>query len=243
GALRIPLTLDPAAIPVNVQETSPVYLPLPDDDVATEVPVSLFPAGEEEHVYSASELEQYLRCPVEYERRYRLGLATPPVRAASAGEDAMTRGLVVHEVFRGRDPAAVLRRYGMDPGRAGEYRELYERFRASPLMQGNTRDHCEVPFLARVRGVACRGVIDRLAQRSDGAWVLIDYKTGTPGNAGDYAVQMTVYRHAAGQILGQPVTAYLYFVDADRWMEVAVDEERVFDTIEQAVRGIEQGTD
>ncbi|MCK9278851.1 MAG: PD-(D/E)XK nuclease family protein, partial [Methanoculleus sp.] len=234
GALRIPLTLDPAAIPVNVQETSPVYLPLPDDDVATEVPVSLFLAGEEEHVYSASAIERYLRCPAEYGRCSRIpGIAAAP--------DPITRGLVVHEVFRGRDPAAVLRRYGMDPGRAAEYRELYERFRASPLMQGRIGDHCEVPFLARVNGVSFEGSIDRLVQRPDGAWILVDYKTGTPGGVEDYALQMTVYHHAAARILGQPVTPYLYFVDADRWVEVAVDEERVFATIEQAVRGIEEG--
>ncbi|MCM2465971.1 UvrD-helicase domain-containing protein [Methanoculleus oceani] len=228
--LRIPLTLDSAAIPVDVQEAAPVYLPLPDDVPAVPVPASILPAGEKERVYSASELERYLRAPAG---------SRPP--GFAAGEDPLTRGLVVHEVFRGRDPAAVLRRYGVDPGRAGEYRELYERFLASPLMQGVVRDHREVPFLARVNGFAFRGAIDRLVQRPDGAWVLIDYKTGTPGGAGDYALQMTVYRHAAARILGAPVVPYLYFVDGDRWVEVAVDEERVFADIERAVRGIEEG--
>jgi ATP-dependent helicase/nuclease subunit A len=52
---------------------------------------------------------------------------------------------------------------------------------------------------------------------------------------------MTVYHHAAARILGRPVTPYLYFVDADRWVEAAIDEEQVFATIEQAVRGIEEG--
>ncbi len=228
--LRIPLTLDPAAIPVDVRETAPVSLPLPDDVPAAAVPAALLPDGEEEHAYSASELERYLHGPAE---------SRPP--GIAAGEDPLARGLVVHEVFRGREPAAVLRRYGVDPGRAGEYRELYERFLASPLMQGVTRDHREVPFWARVHGVAFRGVIDRLVQRPDGAWVLIDYKTGTPGDVEKHAVQMTVYRHAAAQILGQPVVPYLYFADGDRWVEVAVDEERVFDAIERAVRGIEEG--
>ena len=98
-----------------------------------------------------------------------------------------------------------------------------------------------MPFWARVHGVAFRGVIDRLVQRPDGAWVLIDYKTGTPGDVEKHAVQMTVYRHAAGQILRDSVTPYLYFVDGDRWVEAAVDEERVFAEIGRAVRGIEQG--
>jgi len=223
GALRIPVTLDPAAIPVDVQETAPICLPVPDDAPAAVVPASIPPDGAEERVYSASEIEAYLR----------------PVRGFAAGEDPLTRGLVVHEVFRGRDPAAVLREYGMDPARAGEYRELYERFLASPLMQDVVRDHREVPFLARVNGVAFRGAIDRLVQRPDGTWALIDYKTGTPDDA-DYAIQMTVYRHAAARILASPVTPYLYFVDADRWVEVDVDEERVFAEIGRAVRGIEE---
>lgn len=223
GALRIPLTLDPAAIPVDAEETAPIYLPLPDDVPAAPVPASIPPDGAEERVYSASEIEAYLRGPQE----------------SAAREDPVTRGLVVHEVFRGRDPAAVLREYGMDPGRAPEYRELYERFLASPLMQDVVRDHREVPFSARVNGFAFRGAIDRLVQRPDGAWVLIDYKTGTPDDA-DYAVQMTVYRRVAARILRSPVTPYLYFVDADRWVEVDVDEERVFAEIGRAVRGMEE---
>ncbi len=233
GALRIPLTHDPAAIPVEVQEAAGVFITVPDD-VPAAGQAATPPDGTGEHVYSASAIERYLRCPAEYGRCSRIpGIAAAP--------DPITRGLVLHEVFRGRDPAAVLRRYGMDAGRAAEYRELYERFRASPLMQGRIGDHCEVPFLARVNGVSFEGSIDRLVQRPDGAWILVDYKTGTPGGVEDYALQMTVYHHAAARILGRPVTPYLYFVDADRWVEAAMDEEQVFATIEQAVRGIEEG--
>ncbi|MDN7012880.1 DNA helicase UvrD [Methanoculleus sp. FWC-SCC3] len=225
GTLRIPLTLDPAAIPVDVQETAPVCLPVPDDVPAAPVPVGIPSNGKKERVYSASELEAYLRGPAE---------------SRSTADDALTRGLVVHEVFRGRDPAAVLRRYGLDPAGAAEYQELYVRFLASPLMRGIVRDHREVPFSARVNGFAFRGVIDRLVQRQNGTWMLIDYKTGTPGDAGEYAIQMTIYRRAAGQILGGPVTPYLYFVDADRWAEIEVDEDLVFAEISRAISGIEE---
>jgi len=231
GALRIALTLDPAKIPVDVDETSPVYIPVPDDVPAAGGGPGKVPpvTGEEEHVYSASEIEHYLSGP---------GVSRPP--RFSAGPDSITRGLIVHEVFRGRDPAVVLRRYGRDSGWAEELQGHYERFLASPLMQGKIADHREVPFWARVNVVPFEGAIDRLVQRPDGAWILVDYKTGTPGGVEEYAVQITVYRHAAAQLLGQPVTPYLYFVDADRWVEVAVDEEQVFATIEQAVRGIEE---
>ncbi|WP_292521328.1 exodeoxyribonuclease V subunit beta [Methanoculleus sp.] len=229
-ALSIPITLDPAAIPVDMQETAPVYLPLPDDVTVAAVPARALPTADEECVYSASEVEEYL-------------CGTGEVRPTgfAAGEDTLIRGLVVHEVFRGRDPAAVLRRYGMDPGRAGEYRVLYDQFLASPLMQDVVSDHREVPFLARVNGFTFQGAIDRLIQRPDGVWVLIDYKTGAGGSVDEYAVQMTIYRHAARQILGEPVVPYLYFVDADSWVEVDVDEERVFAEIARAVKRIEEG--
>ncbi|HOS67678.1 MAG TPA: UvrD-helicase domain-containing protein, partial [Methanoculleus sp.] len=221
-ALRIPLTLDPASIPVDVGEAAPVCITVPDGIPAV-APAGILPRGTEEHVYSVSEIERYIRDPAA-SRMPRFSTIPGPV----------TRGLAVHEVFRGREPAAVLSRYGMDAGRAEEYRDLYERFLASPLMQGRIDDRCEVPFVARVNGVMFEGSIDRLVRRPDGSWVLIDYKTG---DAGEYAIQMTVYRHAAEQILGRPATPYLYFVDADRWVEVAVDEEQAFAAIERAVRG------
>lgn len=251
GSLSIPITSDLAAIPIEeVQEVRTPGLPLPDADVTLEeASAGVLPGAEvEEHVYSASELVHYRRCPAEYERRYRQGLPTPGGWTAPGRVDPITRGLIVHEVFRGRDPATVLRRYGVpdaDLTLAREYRDLYERFLASPMMQEVVADHREVPFRARVHGVACKGVIDRLVQRPDGSWVLIDYKTGSVDDLAErveeYAVQMTIYRHAAGQILNGTVRAYLYFVDADRWVEVVMDEDQVFDAMGRAVRGIEQG--
>ena len=172
------------------------------------------------------------------------------ITAASLGRILKSRGLKV--LLQKFDPYI-----NVDPGTMSPYQHgevfvtddgaetdldlgHYERFLASPLMQGKIADHREVPFWARVNGVPFEGAIDRRVQRPDGAWILVDYKTGTPGGVEEYAVQITVYRHAAAQLLGQPVTPYLYFVDADRWVEVAVDEEQVFATIEQAVRGIEE---
>ena len=136
----------------------------------------------------------------------------------------LTRGLVVHEVFQGRDPATVLRRYGMDSGKADEYRELYERFLASPLMQDALQDHREVPFLVRVNGFAFQGTIDRLVQRPGGAWLLIDYKTGKPGDLEDYAIQMTIYRRAARRRFSGRRCTLPLLRRSRRWVEVTVDE-------------------
>lgn len=220
--LVIPLVTDPAAIHAEPCRRDAVSPALPDGgSPAPDVPVTV---EEEEHAFSASEIRQHLR--------------GQPERTAKARgpDDALTRGLIVHEVLRGRDPAAVLRRYGAT-GRADELRAIADRFRAAPLMRGATSDHCEVPFRVRIGGVLFAGAVDRLVRRPDGSWALIDYKTG---GADDYAVQMTIYRRAAEEILGRPVTPYLYFVDDDRWVEVAADEEKILATVLDAAREINE---
>ena len=245
--LCISLVTDPAAICAEPQQIGPTHLFLPGDGAGVSAGVSPVEVDEEEHVYSASEIRQYLRCPLAYERKFRLNNPTQPIREASGVMDAKTRGLIVHEVFRGRDPGAVLRRYGIeDDGIVGEYRILYDRFRAAEVMQGVTNDYCEVPFRTSIGGVKFKGAIDRLVRRPDGTWVLIDYKTGAadvgdiPEKVEDYAVQITIYRLAAEHVLGEAVKPFLYFVDSDRWVEVAADGQRVPGEIRDAVSGIER---
>jgi RecB family exonuclease len=140
----------------------------------------------------------------------------------------------------------VLRRYGIDDaGLAREYARLYEEFRGSPMVQGARSDYCEVPFRARVGGVVFTGFIDRLLQRPDGTWVLVDYKTGRvdegnlPAKIQEHALQMAVYRRAAEGILGEPVRAYLYFTDTGRFVEAPADDDGVVDALREAVSGIE----
>jgi ATP-dependent helicase/nuclease subunit A len=244
--LCIPLVTDPVAIYAEPRQTGAVHLSLPDDGARVPEGVPPIEVDEEEHVYSASEIRQYLRCPLAYERRFRLSPAQP-IRGVSGAMDATTRGLIVHEIFRGRDPGTVLRRYGVeDAGIVGEYQALYDRFRAAEVMQGVTDDYCEVPFRTSIGGAKFKGAIDRLVRRPDGTWALIDYKTGVagvediPAKVEDYAVQVTIYRLAAEQILGEAVKPFLYFVDSDRWVEVKGDGQRVPGEIRDAVAGIER---
>ncbi|MDD3934580.1 MAG: 3'-5' exonuclease, partial [Methanoculleus sp.] len=247
--LCISLVTDPAAICAEPQQIGLIHLSLPDDGTVAGVSEGIPPiqVDEEEHTYSASEIRQYLHCPLAYERKFRLNITTQPIREASGAMDATTRGLIVHEVFRGRDPGAVLRRYGVeDDSIVGEYQTLYDRFRTAEVMQEVTNDYCEVPFRTSIGGVKFKGAIDRLVRRPDGTWVLIDYKTGVAGvddipeKVEDYAVQITIYRLAAEHILGEAVKPFLYFVDSDRWVEVKGDGQRVPGEILDAVSGIER---
>ncbi len=245
--LCIPLVTDPGSIYAESRQIGAMHLSLPDDGAGVSEGVPPLEVDEEEHVYSASEIRQYLRCPLAYERQFRLNNPTQPIREVSGVMDAATRGLIVHEVFRGRDPGTVLRRYGVeDDGIAGEYQALYDRFRAAEVMQGVTSDHCEVPFRTSIGSAKFKGAIDRLVRRPDGTWVLIDYKTGIAGaddilaKVEDYAVQLTIYWLAAEQILGEAVRPFLYFVDSDHWVEVKGDGQKVLGEIFDAVSGIER---
>ncbi|MDD5419799.1 MAG: UvrD-helicase domain-containing protein, partial [Methanomicrobiaceae archaeon] len=130
--ISVLILTDPRAVPAELREEGIACISVPADIRAAEPPVRLAPVTvpEEARTYSVSEIERYRRCPLEYERIYLLGEAERPIR--SAGEDARTRGLILHEVFRGRDPAAVLQAYGVtDASRAEKYARLYRRFLAS----------------------------------------------------------------------------------------------------------------
>jgi len=200
---------------------------------------------EEERPLSVSEIERYLACPKEYERVYRLGQREQALRPL---EKATNWGLILHEILRGRESAAVCALYGVgDPEVIAECARVYERFITSPIMKGALCDRCEVPFRAQIGGVIFRGAIDRLVRTADGTWVLIDYKTGRvrenalPAKIAEYAMQMVVYRQAAEQILGQPVRAYLYFTALDRFVPVEVDEGMVLSRTVRAVERIREG--
>ncbi|MFY9170126.1 MAG: UvrD-helicase domain-containing protein [Candidatus Methanoculleus thermohydrogenotrophicum] len=231
--LRIRVCTAPDMIPAEIRTAAPHHLTVPEDLAPAAVERPLTPAAplaeEGERVYSVSEIERYLRGQEEVE------------------DDARLRGLIIHEVFQGRDPEVVLRRYGVDDvGLAREYARLYEEFLRSPMVQGAESDFCEVPFRARVGGVVFTGFIDRLLQRPDGTWVLVDYKTGhvdeesLPERVQEHALQVAVYRRAAEGILGRPVGAYLYFTDTGHFVEVPADEDAgVLEMLQQAIRGLE----
>ncbi|RQD81439.1 MAG: DNA helicase UvrD [Methanocalculus sp. MSAO_Arc2] len=231
--LQISIISDPDAIPAEQAGDEPrPIIPIPQKFRATPEPVVPVHVEPEEPVFPASQIES-LRAEKDHEtpfNRFRSALAPQ-------AEDVLTRGSILHEVFRGRDPTTVLRQYGIaDPAYTFELEKAYERFLRSEMVTGALEDHREVPFRTRAYGRLFNGKIDRLVKRSDTTWILVDYKTGrcTRETIDSYQVQMAVYRQAAEAILAQPVTPYLYFPDEDRWVEVAINEEEVARRIDEA---------
>ncbi|MDI6719886.1 MAG: UvrD-helicase domain-containing protein [Methanomicrobiales archaeon] len=250
--VTVSIVSDPDAIPAEIRRPQPQRIDLPPGALPAPpaLPGHLAPVAipEAPHTCSASEIEHYLRCPREYHRRYRLGVRETDPTLSVFAETARTRGLLVHEIFQGRDPEAAARRYGIrDPEKVAALADLCRRFLASPLMTNAAEDRREVPFVCRFAGAVFGGKIDRLVRLADGSWALIDYKTGhvedadISGQIQKYELQMAVYTAAAEQILRQPVKPYLYFTGLNRFVEIPVDFERAVRTAEFALENISKG--
>ncbi|NYT07693.1 MAG: hypothetical protein GKC05_05510 [Methanomicrobiales archaeon] len=87
-------------------------------------------------------------------------------------------------------------------------------------MQRVKQEFCELPFVITFNGKRVTGKIDRLCERGDGTWMVIDYKSEgvVPEEyalvAETYAVSMGIYVEAARQILpGKTVEGWLYFTE------------------------------
>ena len=138
-----------------------------------------------------------------------------------SGVDGAKRGTIIHEVFRGRDAATVLREFGeYSEEHVRECEEIRAAFFASDLMKRVKRSFCEVPFVVTVDGRPVSGKIDRLCELDDGSWVVIDYKSESvtsyeyPSMLEVYKISMTVYMKAVEQFRkGKPVGGGLYNIE------------------------------
>ena len=88
-----------------------------------------------------------------------------------------------------------------------------------------------------------RGRVDRVDQREDGSYELIDYKTGEAGGRHDDGVQLALYRLAARSAwqVESDAASYWYVLDDERVTVPAApdDAERVERTVLEVGAGIE----
>ena len=223
SGLRLSIVSDPLAIPAEMGRVSPALIVMPEEcagKVGTWIAPQYSAGPERVKVVSVSELE---KGPVHARE--------PGVSKYLPGIEGTVKGLIIHEVLRGRDATTVCREYGVtDPLAFGQCEEIVSRFLSSDMMQRVKRSYCELPFVVTIEGVRVTGKIDRLCELTDGSWIVIDYKSDPVSSAEyssiaeEYVLSISVYCVAAGQLVGKTVAGWLYFTESGEFHAVSVDE-------------------
>ncbi|NYT21057.1 MAG: UvrD-helicase domain-containing protein, partial [Methanomicrobiales archaeon] len=217
GPIRLAITSDPAAIPAEADRERPELIPVPEACAGMN------------GIWSRPVFERIpgpiRTCPVSgFDKGVLPGRKPDRERERPRylpGIEGATKGTIIHEVLRGRDAGVVCQEFGVeDPEAIRQCREIVSRFRSSELMQRVKQEFCELPFVITFNGKRVTGKIDRLCERGDGTWMVIDYKSEgvVPEEyalvAETYAVSMGIYVEAARQILpGKTVEGWLYFTE------------------------------
>ena len=104
--------------------------------------------------------------------------------------------------------------------------------------------YTELSFMYRKEWRVIHGIIDVLLQRSDGAWVVIDYKTskvaagGFTAHAKRYRMQLGIYAAAAKEQLGlaRPPLSCVQYLRGNRLIELSHEDcQRELDELESAI--------
>ncbi|WP_319578983.1 UvrD-helicase domain-containing protein [uncultured Methanospirillum sp.] len=149
-------------------------------------------------------------------------------------------GTAVHEVLRGRDPAAVIREWEIGQDLHQELMEVKERFNSLPEIMNAGEVKRELAFTVTIDETPVTGRIDCIVQKEDGSWLVIDYKSDALSGSDlitkmAYRVQTEIYRRAA-EILGmKPATATLYSVPEGRLLSMEpLEKDAVSEIIRKA---------
>lgn len=195
--------------------------------------------------FTASALQTYLYCPRQY--YYQQVAELPPLEATNCVGGtcdtlpAYVTGLIVHralELYRGDAQAALAKavsEQGVDAAPVAKF--LLEQYLASGLYKELPAEHRrEQHFVLPAEGLMLEGVIDYLAETSDGL-ILVDYKTGTPPASGEadagYAYQLAIYKKAAERMFNKPVLkAELHFLQNNSRWELPADKEYFAEAME-----------
>jgi len=246
----IPIIQDLADTQAKIKERKSSLIEVPENFEPSDLPKSLRPlrVEDQEHIFSVSEIESYIQCPQKYYDIYKIGRLDRDITTPAIGENAVTKGLIIHEVFQGKDPATVLRSYGISDSKKVElYEGLYRRFMSSVMMGDVLDEYKELPFRVKINDIPFAGKIDRLIKKADGSWNIIDYKTTqiSEDEIGErikqYILQLTVYRKAMELLLKQDVGGFVYFTSLGGFAEVKGNEPKILEDIQRAIGMIKSG--
>ena len=220
---RMAIVTDPLAIPAEMAGAEPEPLVVPAEcagKTGNRVRAVYEPETKPAREISVSELERERTGPV------KMREAVPS--RYLPGVEGTTKGTIIHEMLRGRDAKTVLKEYGeFSEEHLRQCEEIRAAFFSSDLMKRVKRSYCELPFVITWEGQRVTGKIDRLLEREDGSWAVIDYKSEpvSPEEyavvAEEYRVSMAVYGEAARQLVPEKeVAGYLYFTETGEFLPV-----------------------
>ncbi len=206
---------------------------------------------------SYTQVDTYLRCPQMYQYRFVFRLPTRP-------KPQMQFGRILHEALKDalgsieRDKpltwamvdsayvAAWARERFCAPEQAPSLQDLGRTYLRRAFDAGDLSKPLllEQPFSLRVDGLRLTGRIDRVDRHPDGAYEVIDYKTGSAKRAADLQrdLQLGVYALAAREVFRfDPLTLSYYYLETSERITVDKPQERLEEdrqTIVKVAEGI-----
>jgi len=220
--LRLAIVSDPAAIPAETGRVEPSLLVVPEECAG-----KAWTRAEPVYVTGPARVKAASVSDIEKGITGTGAPAREPVASKYLpGVEGTIKGTIIHEVLRGRDPATVLTEFGAySEDHVRQCNEIRDRFLSSDLMKRAKRSYCELPFVIAWEGQPVTGKIDRLLERDDGLWAVIDYKSEAAGPEGyaalveEYRKSMEIYCVAARQLVpGKKIAGYLYFTETGEFL-------------------------
>ncbi|KQC04283.1 MAG: hypothetical protein APR53_00065 [Methanoculleus sp. SDB] len=201
-----------------------------------------------DHVFSASALQTYQSCPLQYRFRHVLFIPSEP-------KSYFGLGTVVHTVIeklsadelKGIAPTrerarAMLDRFWSPRAYQSRKHEAEDRTKAEilldsylgwHLMNDNSLAGIEEKFLFTYHGRTMKGYIDRIERTPDGGIVVIDFKTGSkPGSltrtSAKENIQLNLYCLAVRDRYGKlPRRASFLFLNGNKCVDYFPDDESI----------------
>jgi ATP-dependent DNA helicase UvrD/PcrA len=199
---------------------------------------------------SVSGLLEFERCPKLFYWEYVRPLPRRPSAAARVGTEAhrwielQSRGqAALFDVDEQPDLAPEERLTGEDVSVLTRVREAWRDSRFAAV----TPLYTERPFLLHLDGFLLGGRIDAIFGSRDGAWEIVDYKTGRVPAAGDpvAGLQLDVYALACHEVWGKSAEdltlTYFYVAEGKEVSRRAGDPAETRARVLEALRSIAQG--